>query len=78
LALPDFQVKNLKTKKVSSYITKNGSLCILNWKTNSECKHAIKKSTSKVGERISLTFRSIKTTRTHEDNEKAKERMNKE
>jgi alkylated DNA repair dioxygenase AlkB len=66
-----FQLKNLKTKKVTSFQTKNGSLCRLDWKTNETYKHRIAKTNKEVGERISLTYRSIKNKRTKQENEKA-------
>lgn len=71
----NFQLQNLKTKKVTTFTTKNGSLCELDWETNIECKHRIAKTSKTVGERISLTYRSIKTKRSKEENEKAGERL---
>lgn len=70
-----FQVKNNKTGKVDSYQTKHGSLCILDWNTNKECKHRIMKTSKNIGERISLTFRSIQTVRLKSDNDQSELRL---
>jgi len=61
-----FQTKDVSTGEVQTYITKHGSLCTLDWETNKRVKHRIAKTSTAVHERISLTFRSIKSRRSKE------------
>jgi len=70
-----FQIRNLKNGEVTSYQTSHGSLCMLDWETNLSHKHRIAKTAKDVGERISLTYRSIKSIRSREDNEVSAKRF---
>jgi len=70
-----FQLKHIGTGEVTSYQTPHGSLQILDWNTNKHYKHRIAKTSKPVGERISLTYRSIKSVRTKQENEEAYKRI---
>ena len=71
-----FQIRNLKTKEITSFKTGNGTVSDLDWNTNIYNKHRIAKTAKIVNERISLTYRSIKSRRSKEDNDKDRIRIN--
>jgi alkylated DNA repair dioxygenase AlkB len=56
-----FQLLNLESKVVETLNLEHGSLFILGTETNDTYKHRICKTTVTCDERISLTYRSIKT-----------------
>ncbi len=56
-----FRIKNMKSNEIEDFQITHGSLFILGSQTNSNCKHSIVKTSTNCDERISLTYRSIKT-----------------
>jgi len=61
------KLKNIKNKRVNDYTLKPGSIFAIGWQTNEKYKHSIPVSNKVKGTRISLTFRSIKSTQPNQE-----------
>jgi len=66
----EFHMKRISDEAVEVFQVKSGDLFILGWNDNQNYKHAIPRTDEKVGERISLCFRSIEEKYTRSEIEK--------